>query len=51
MKSILGRSCSPPTIPKWYQKFCEKSITNNDKNKAIRIGNSNIRIHSNSNDQ
>ena len=51
MKSILGWSCSPPTIPRWYQIFCEKSITNIGNSKAIRIGNSNMRTYSNSNDQ
>ena len=48
MKSILGCSCSPPTIPRWYQKFCEKSNHNIGISKASSIGNSNIRIHSNS---
>ena len=51
MKSILGWSCSPPTIPRWYQIFCEKSIKYNDNSKAISNSNSNIVHHHNSNDQ
>ena len=51
MKSILGLALPPPTIPWLYQIFCEKSITNIGNSTAIRVGNSNMRTHSNSNRQ
>ena len=49
MKSILGAALPPPTIPWLYQIFCEKSTHNIGNSKGSSIGNSNIRIHSNSN--
>ena len=41
MGSILGLVLLPPTIPWWYQIFCEKSTNNNSNSKAISSSNSN----------